>query len=178
MCGIWSRRGRAADRSRARRSAGHPSHRSHSTVMNDCLFCKIIAGQIPGRFVHEDHEIVAIRDINPQAPLHVLIVPRRHIATLNDLGPHDDALVGAMQRVAAAIAKEHGYADRRLSDRVQHQPRRRSDGLPHPPAPARGPDRSPGRPGPGFGIRDSGFGSSEGECSRPSMIARLTSPLR
>ena len=78
--------------------------------MNDCLFCKIIAGQIPGRFVHEDHEIVAIRDINPQAPLHVLIIPRRHIATLNDLDPHDDALVGAMQRVAAAIAKEYGYA--------------------------------------------------------------------
>jgi galactose-1-phosphate uridylyltransferase len=64
--------------------------------MNDCLFCKIIAGQIPGRFVHEDHEIVAIRDINPQAPLHVLIIPRRHIATLNDLDPHDDALVGAL----------------------------------------------------------------------------------
>ena len=79
--------------------------------MNDCLFCKIIAGQIPGRFVHEDHEIVAIRDINPEAPLHVLILPRRHIATLNDLGPHDDALVGAMQRAAAAIAKENGYAD-------------------------------------------------------------------
>ena len=79
--------------------------------MNDCLFCKIIAGQIPGRVVFEDHELVAIRDINPQAPLHVLIIPRRHIATLNDLTPHDDALAGAMQRAAAAIAKEHGYAD-------------------------------------------------------------------
>jgi histidine triad (HIT) family protein len=79
--------------------------------MNDCLFCKIIAGQIPGRFVYEDHELVAIRDINPQAPLHALIIPRRHIATLNDLGPHDDALVGSMQRAAAAIAKEHGYSE-------------------------------------------------------------------
>jgi histidine triad (HIT) family protein len=75
------------------------------------LFCKIMAGQIPGRFVHEDHELVAIRDINPQAPLHVLIIPRRHIATLNDLTAHDDAIVGAMHRVAAGIAKEHGYSD-------------------------------------------------------------------
>jgi len=79
--------------------------------MTDCLFCKIIAGQIQGRFVYEDHELVAIRDINPQAPLHTLIIPRRHIATLNDLGPHDDALVGSMLRAAATIAKEHGYAE-------------------------------------------------------------------
>jgi histidine triad (HIT) family protein len=80
-------------------------------TMNDCLFCKIIAGQIQGRFVYEDHELVAIRDINPQAPLHALIIPRRHIATLNDLGPPDDALVGSMARAAATIAKEHGYGD-------------------------------------------------------------------
>jgi len=79
--------------------------------MNDCLFCKIIGGHIPGKFLHQDEELVAIRDINPQAPLHVLIIPRRHIATLNDLGPHDDALVGSMQRAAALIAKEHGYSD-------------------------------------------------------------------
>jgi histidine triad (HIT) family protein len=80
--------------------------------MSDCLFCKIIGGQIPGQFVHQDDQLVAIRDINPQAPLHVLIMPRRHIATLNDLAAADDALVGAMNRAAAAIAKEHGYADR------------------------------------------------------------------
>ena len=80
--------------------------------MNDCLFCKIIGGQIPGQFVHQDDQLVAIRDINPQAPLHVLIIPRQHIATLNDLAEADDAIVGAMNRAAAAIAKEHGYADR------------------------------------------------------------------
>jgi histidine triad (HIT) family protein len=80
--------------------------------MNDCLFCRIIGGQIPGEFVHQDDQLVAIRDINPQAPLHVLILPRTHIATLNDLAVADDALVGAMNRAAAAIAKEHGYADR------------------------------------------------------------------
>jgi histidine triad (HIT) family protein len=80
--------------------------------MSDCLFCKIIAGQIPGRFVHQDEQMVAIRDINPQAPLHVLIIPRRHIATVNDLTPEDDALVGSMHRVAAMLAKEHGYSEK------------------------------------------------------------------
>jgi histidine triad (HIT) family protein len=77
-----------------------------------CLFCRIIAGEIPGNIVHQDDELIAFRDINPQAPLHVLIVPKRHIATLNDLSPEDDALVGSMFRRAAAIAAEHGYADR------------------------------------------------------------------
>jgi histidine triad (HIT) family protein len=80
--------------------------------MSDCLFCKIISGQIAGQFVHQDDQLVAIKDINPQAPLHVLIIPRRHIATLNDLTPEDDALVGAMHRAAAHIAKQHGYSDR------------------------------------------------------------------
>ena len=79
--------------------------------MTDCLFCKIIAGEIPGAIVYEDDELVVFRDINPQAPLHVLIVPRRHIPTLNDLSPDDDALVGSMMRRAAALAQEHGYGD-------------------------------------------------------------------
>jgi histidine triad (HIT) family protein len=78
----------------------------------DCLFCKIIGGEIPGTFIHRDEELVAFKDVNPQAPLHALIVPRRHIATLNDLSPGDDALVGSMFRRAAAIAKEHGYDQR------------------------------------------------------------------
>jgi histidine triad (HIT) family protein len=77
--------------------------------MDNCLFCKIIAGQIPGAIVHQDDTLVAFKDINPQAPLHVLIVPRRHIATLNDLVPGDDQLVGSMFRAAAALAKQHGY---------------------------------------------------------------------
>ena len=73
---------------------------------------KIIAGQIPGAMVYQDDTLVAFKDINPQAPMHVLVVPRRHIATLNDLTPADDALVGEMARRAAAIAKEHGHSDR------------------------------------------------------------------
>ncbi len=80
--------------------------------MSDCLFCKIVAGEIPSSIVHQDDSLVVFKDINPQAPLHVLIVPRKHIATLNDLAPEDDALVGSMFRRAAALAKEHGYHDR------------------------------------------------------------------
>jgi histidine triad (HIT) family protein len=77
--------------------------------MADCLFCKIVAGDIPGAIVHTDDALVAFRDVNPQAPLHVLIVPRRHIPTLNDLAPADDGLVGSMLRLAAKLAKDHGY---------------------------------------------------------------------
>ena len=78
----------------------------------DCLFCKIISGQIPGSIVYQDDRVVAFRDINPQAPMHVLIVPRRHIASLNELTAEDDGIVGEMVRRAAAIAAEHGQAER------------------------------------------------------------------
>jgi len=80
--------------------------------MPDCLFCKIVEGEVPASIVHRDEHLIAFKDLNPQAPLHVLIVPRRHIASLNDLGPEDDDLVGEMVRRAAAIARDHGVADR------------------------------------------------------------------
>jgi histidine triad (HIT) family protein len=80
--------------------------------MSDCLFCGIVAGSIPATIVHSDDQLVAFRDIDPKAPLHVLIIPTRHVATLNDLTPEDDALIGSMFRRAATIAAEHGYADR------------------------------------------------------------------
>jgi histidine triad (HIT) family protein len=73
------------------------------------LFCKIAAGEIPASKVYEDERLLAFNDLNPQAPMHVLVIPKRHIATLNDLAAGDDALVGAMVRTAAAIAKEKGY---------------------------------------------------------------------
>ena len=73
-----------------------------------CLFCSVIAGEIPSKRIYEDADLVAFEDINPQAPLHCLVVPRRHVATLNDLDAGDDALVGSMVRRAAAIAKERG----------------------------------------------------------------------
>ncbi|MBM3777888.1 MAG: histidine triad nucleotide-binding protein [Acidimicrobiia bacterium] len=80
--------------------------------MADCLFCKIVAGDIPAAIVHRDDALVAFRDINPQAPFHVLIVPRAHVATLNDLTPDRDALVGSMARLAARLARDAGHAER------------------------------------------------------------------
>lgn len=78
----------------------------------NCLFCRIASGEIPATKVYEDDTLVAFDDINPQAPMHVLVVPRRHIATLNDLVEADDQLVGEMLRRAAALAREHGHAER------------------------------------------------------------------
>lgn len=80
--------------------------------MSSCLFCKIVAGEIPAAIVYQDDTVLAFKDINPQAPLHVLIIPRRHIASLNDLAAGDDAVVGEMVRRAAWLAAEHGYAER------------------------------------------------------------------
>ncbi len=80
--------------------------------MPDCLFCKIANGQIPATLVYHDDRLVAFKDINPQAPTHVLVIPRRHIASLNDLSAEDDGLVGEMVRRGAALAREHGHGDR------------------------------------------------------------------
>jgi histidine triad (HIT) family protein len=77
-----------------------------------CLFCRITAGEIPVSKVYEDADVLAFNDINPQAPLHVLVIPRRHIATTNDIAESDQALVGQLVRRAAAIAADKGYADR------------------------------------------------------------------
>ena len=78
--------------------------------MTDCLFCKIVKREIPGSIVYEDEHVLAFNDINPQAPTHVLLVPKRHIASLNDLTPGDDQIVGELARRAAAIANERGIA--------------------------------------------------------------------
>lgn len=77
-----------------------------------CLFCRIVNGEIPASKVFEDADVLAVNDINPQAPLHVLVIPKRHIPTTNDLAESDQALVGQLIRRAAAIAAEQGYADR------------------------------------------------------------------
>ena len=78
--------------------------------MTDCLFCKIISREIPGSIVYEDERILAFNDINPQAPTHVLLVPKRHITSLTDLRAEDDQLVGELVRRAAAIARERGIS--------------------------------------------------------------------
>ncbi len=78
--------------------------------MSDCLFCKIVAGTIPAKKLHEDADTVAFADINPQAPTHFLVVPKKHVPTMNDLAPEDEALVGKLFRVAAKLAADRGIA--------------------------------------------------------------------
>jgi histidine triad (HIT) family protein len=78
--------------------------------MSDCLFCKIINREIPGSIVYEDDRILAFNDVNPQAPTHVLIIPKRHVESLNELQAGDDQIVGEIVRRAAAIAKERGIS--------------------------------------------------------------------
>ncbi|NLU41285.1 MAG: histidine triad nucleotide-binding protein [Firmicutes bacterium] len=80
--------------------------------MDDCLFCKIVSGKIPSDRVFEDEEVYAFRDINPQAPTHVLIIPKRHIPSAAALTGDDAAVCGRLVVVAARIAQECGMADR------------------------------------------------------------------
>ena len=77
-----------------------------------CIFCEIVSGRVPARSVSSDDRLLAFHDVNPQAPTHVLVVPRRHITNLLELGPGDDDLVGAMVRKARDVAKELGLAER------------------------------------------------------------------
>ena len=78
--------------------------------MTDCLFCKIARREIPATLVYEDERVAAFQDLNPQAPTHILVIPKRHIATLNDLSTEDDQLVGELVRRAGAIAAERGLS--------------------------------------------------------------------
>src|SRR5713101_4214900 len=78
--------------------------------MADCLFCKIVNREIPASIVYEDERVLAFNDINPQAPTHVLVVPKRHIDSLNELQPDDDRIIGELVRRAAAIAEARGIA--------------------------------------------------------------------
>lgn len=79
--------------------------------MDDCLFCKMAKGEIEPDTVYEDEEILAFRDINPQAPVHILVAPRRHIENTNDLGDGDAELVGRLILTAARLAGEEGIAE-------------------------------------------------------------------
>ena len=76
-----------------------------------CLFCKIVAGDIPADIIHESETVLAFRDITPQAPTHVLVIPRRHIATINDLEPGDREVVGDLYLAAKAVAAAEGLAE-------------------------------------------------------------------
>lgn len=77
----------------------------------DCIFCKIVNAEIPATIIYQDEQVIAFDDIYPKAPQHKLIIPRRHIATVNDLTPEDGELVGHMTLTAKNIAKQLGIAD-------------------------------------------------------------------
>ena len=79
--------------------------------MADCVFCKIVAGHIPATKVYEDDDLIAFEDMNPAAPHHLLIVPKEHIATLNDAVEADAALLGKLMLRAQAIVKERGLSE-------------------------------------------------------------------
>ena len=79
--------------------------------MNDCIFCKIAAGEIPTNLVYDDGEILAFHDINPEAPIHLLFIPRRHIPTLNDLTEEDATLIGRLHLAAKQVATQLGVAE-------------------------------------------------------------------
>lgn len=78
----------------------------------DCIFCKIAAGEIPSNFVHRDDEILAFRDINPIAPTHILIVPKRHIGSLLDLTDEDLPMMARMVKIANDLARKEGIAEK------------------------------------------------------------------
>jgi histidine triad (HIT) family protein len=77
----------------------------------NCLFCKIVDGKIPAEFVHQDDFCVVIRDINPQAPMHVLVIPRDHIESLDDASQKDEGLLGHLLRVGARVANDLGHGE-------------------------------------------------------------------
>ena len=81
------------------------------TANSECLFCRIIAGEINSRTIFQDDVVVAFEDINPQAPHHVLVCPRKHLSTLNEVTAADEALMGHAVRVASDLAKRLGYAE-------------------------------------------------------------------
>lgn len=78
---------------------------------DSCIFCKIVAGSIPAKFVYQDEQVVAIEDINAQAPSHVLLIPRKHICTTLDLTTADNAMIGHLFQVAGRIARDLGIAE-------------------------------------------------------------------
>ncbi|GAA3894641.1 histidine triad nucleotide-binding protein [Halomonas cibimaris] len=77
----------------------------------ECLFCKMIEREVPADIVYEDEHVLAFNDINPQAPTHVLIIPKKHIATLNDINESDLETVGRLQYAAAKLARQNDFAE-------------------------------------------------------------------
>ena len=80
--------------------------------MSDCIFCKIVSGEIPASLVYEDEEILGFEDIDPKAPVHILLIPRRHLASLDEAGENHGPLLSRILLTAAELAREKGIAER------------------------------------------------------------------
>ena len=80
--------------------------------MSDCIFCKIASGDIPAEKIYENDQVIGFRDLNPQAPTHVLVIPKKHVSTINDLKDEDKSLVGDMFLAAKQIAADEGLSER------------------------------------------------------------------
>lgn len=85
---------------------------------SDCIFCKIAAGEVPAEIIHEDHFTVAFRDLNPRAPTHVLVIPRRHVASIDDLTDQDGELLAAMFGAVRTVAEQAGLTGYRVVSNV------------------------------------------------------------
>jgi histidine triad (HIT) family protein len=92
-----------------------------SAADNTCLFCKIAANELPADRVYEDDEVLAFKDIHPQAPFHCLVIPKLHVATLNDFGPQQSALIGKLLLTAKRIAAEQGLPGYRVAMNVNRE---------------------------------------------------------
>lgn len=80
--------------------------------MSDCIFCKIINKELPSTVVYEDEQILAFKDINPVTPVHILVIPKKHISNLNEVEPEDEAVIGKIYTVIKQIAKKEGIAEK------------------------------------------------------------------
>ena len=92
-----------------------------SAADKTCLFCRIIAGELSADRVYENDEVLAFKDIHPQAPFHCLVIPKVHVATLNDFGPQQNALIGNLLLTAKHIAAEHGLPGYRVAMNVNRE---------------------------------------------------------
>ncbi len=78
--------------------------------MSDCIFCKIVSGDIPAEVLYENEHALVFRDLNPQAPIHLLAIPRQHVSTINDVDPSNVAVMGSLFLAAKEVAKQEGFA--------------------------------------------------------------------
>jgi histidine triad (HIT) family protein len=84
---------------------------SEARITADCIFCKIVRGEIPAKKVHEDEHVLAFHDVRPQAPVHLLVIPRQHVATLYDAAPAHEPALGRMLALAGQLARKEGAGD-------------------------------------------------------------------